>query len=180
MFWNQETYRQAITFAAKAHADHKIAGTNLPYITHLASVAMEAALAIIHTPSSGLDIDFAMQCALLHDTLEDTSTHYDELIAEFDEKVAQGVLALTKNSALPYDEQMGDSLQRILQQPTEIRLVKMADRVDNLYLPAIYWTTRKRRFYQAEAKLILKTLGGVNEYIEARLAQKIEDYSNYF
>jgi (p)ppGpp synthase/HD superfamily hydrolase len=180
MFWNEEIYRQTITFAGKAHADHKIAGTVIPYVVHLASVAMETASAIIHTPNANLDIDFALQCALLHDTLEDTKTHYDELVAEFGEKVAQGVLALTKNSALPYDTQMQDSLNRILQQPTEIRIVKMADRVDNLYLPAIYWTTRKRQFYQAEAKLILQTLGGVNEYIETRLQAKITAYANYF
>ncbi|MCU0446003.1 MAG: HD domain-containing protein [Microscillaceae bacterium] len=180
MFWNEEIYRQTITFAAKAHADQKIAGTNLPYLTHLASVAMETASAFAHTSAPTWNIDFALQCALLHDTLEDTPTHYGELVAEFGESVAQGVLALTKNTQLPYDQQMSDSLDRILQQPIEIRIVKMADRVDNLYLPAIYWTPRKRRIYQEEAHLILQTLGGANEYIETRLQAKITDYAKFF
>ena len=116
----------------------------------------------------------------MHDTLEDTPTSYQELEVSFGKEVAQGVLALTKNSKLATDKQMADSLERILLQPIEIRIVKMADRIDNLYLPAIYWTVKKRQYYQNEAQMILNTLGGVNGYIENRLRQKIEAYAKYF
>jgi (p)ppGpp synthase/HD superfamily hydrolase len=180
MIYNEEIYRQTITFAGRAHANHKIPGTEIPYITHLASVAMETLSAIINTPNSGLNTDLALQCALLHDTLEDTPTSYQELEVSFGKEVAQGVLALTKNSKLATDKQMADSLERILLQPIEIRIVKMADRIDNLYLPAIYWTVKKRQYYQNEAQMILNTLGGVNGYIENRLRQKIEAYAKYF
>ena len=43
------------------------------------------------------DLDFAVQVALLHDIIEDTATTYDELAEHFGSKVADGVLALTKN-----------------------------------------------------------------------------------
>jgi guanosine-3',5'-bis(diphosphate) 3'-pyrophosphohydrolase len=179
MSWNPEIYRQTITFVGRAHASQKVPGTEIPYIMHLASVAMETASAIVNSPSQNLDIDFAIQCALLHDILEDTKTHYDDVVLSFGSKVAEGVLALTKNDQLPSSEQMPDSLRRILAQPLEVRIVKMADRVDNLYFPALYWTSMKRKYYQQEAQLILDTLGGVNEYIESRLRFKIENYNHY-
>ncbi len=180
MSFNPHIYRQAVTFAGKAHAEHKIPGTTIPYITHLAAVAAETISAVLQSAEANLDIDFAVQCALLHDVIEDTSVKYEEIVASFSEKVAQGVLALSKNDQLPFSEQMADSLHRILEQGTEVRIVKMADRVDNLYLPALHWTSNKRKHYQEEARLILHTLQGVNPYIENRLAQKIEDYAKYF
>ncbi|MDX2304210.1 MAG: HD domain-containing protein [Microscillaceae bacterium] len=180
MAFNPHIYRQTVTFAGKAHAGHHIPGTTIPYVTHLAAVAAETISAILQSNEDHLDIDFAVQCALLHDVIEDTSVKYEELITSFGEKVAQGVLALTKNDQLPFSEQMADSLKRILEQGPEVRIVKMADRIDNLYLPALYWTSAKRKYYQEEARLILDTLKGVNPYIEQRLAQKIEDYTKYF
>ena len=177
---NPKLYRETITFAGKAHAGHCIPGTNIPYVTHLASVANEATHAILQSPESGFDINLAMQCALLHDVIEDTSVNYDEVKVSFGQNVADGVQALSKNDKLPFPQQMADSLNRILEQSPEVRIVKMADRIDNLYLPALYWTSAKRQYYQDEARLILERLRGVNTYIEERLTQKIEDYSKYF
>jgi len=44
---------------------------------------------------------FAAQVALLHDTIEDTATTYDEIKEIFSEKIADAVLALSKDSNLP-------------------------------------------------------------------------------
>lgn len=180
MHWNEETYRQALSFSAKAHATQKIPGMEIPYLKHIAAVVMETLSALQHTPETNWDIDFALQCALLHDVIEDTNVNYDEIQVSFGKKVADGVLALTKNEQLPREAQMMDSLQRILQQPIEVRVVKMCDRIDNLYIPPVYWTTAKRKYYQTEGQLILDTLKGVCPYAEARLQKKIEAYSNYF
>ncbi|TAF99477.1 MAG: bifunctional (p)ppGpp synthetase/guanosine-3',5'-bis(diphosphate) 3'-pyrophosphohydrolase [Cytophagia bacterium] len=180
MFWNEEIYRQTISFAAKAHASQKILGMDIPYLKHLAAVTMEVASAILHTPEANFDIDFAIQCGLLHDTIEDTYIKYDEIEISFGKKVADGVLALTKNESLPKENQMMDSLERILLQPKEVRVVKICDRIDNLYSPPIYWTPEKRKYYQKEGQLILDTLQGVCPYAEARLQAKINAYSNYF
>ncbi|TAE66160.1 MAG: bifunctional (p)ppGpp synthetase/guanosine-3',5'-bis(diphosphate) 3'-pyrophosphohydrolase, partial [Bacteroidetes bacterium] len=112
--------------------------------------------------------------------IEDTYIQYDEVEISFGKKVADGVLALTKNEKLPKETQMIDSLQRILLQPKEIRVVKMCDRIDNLQLPPDHWTTEKRKKYQQEGQLILDTLQGVCPYAEERLSTKIKAYSNYF
>jgi (p)ppGpp synthase/HD superfamily hydrolase len=180
MFWDEELYRQTLSFSAKAHAKQMIGGMEIPYLKHISAVTMETLSAMMHSPEQNWDINLALQCALLHDVIEDTHIDYDEVLMSFGKKVADGVLALTKNDKLPKNEQMQDSLTRILTQDKEIRLVKMCDRIDNLYLPPIYWTSAKRKYYQQEGQLILDTLKGVCLYAENRLAQKIQAYSKYF
>jgi hypothetical protein len=56
----------------------------------------------------------------------------------------------------------------------------MADRINNLQHPPSFWTTKKKKKYHQEAKLILSTLQGVHPYIEERLAKKIKAYPSFF
>ena len=73
------------------------------YLIHLAAVAMEVMMAERFT--KGFDLDFAVQVALLHDLIEDTPCTYEEVRDEFSRPVADAVLALTKNEALPREKQ---------------------------------------------------------------------------
>jgi len=177
MNWQQDTYQKALAFAAEAHGNQKIPGGTLPYVAHLANVSMEVIAALHH--SSGLDEDRAIACALLHDVVEDTPVTATRIGMKFGPLVSMGVLALTKKEHLPKSEQMADSLRRIMLQGAEIRIVKMADRITNLQPPPDFWSLKKRQAYHHEASLILDTLKGANEYIEQRLAQKIEAYAAY-
>lgn len=124
--------------------------------------------------------DFTMQCALLHDILEDTDTTEVRLEEIFGREVTEGVKALTKNISLPKEERMTDSLNRILKQRDEVRLVKMADRIVNLQEPPAFWKKEKRIAYQEEAKVILDKLQGVHPVIEDRLRDKIQAYAAFF
>ena len=175
----QSYYQKAIKFAALKHVEQNqlVPGTNLPYVVHLSNVAMEILIAAQHSPD--FDIDFAVQVALLHDTLEDTSTTLEELIAEFGLTIAEGVLALTKNGDLPKSEQMGDSLNRIRKGQKEIWAVKIADRITNLQIPPRHWDIAKKIAYQKEAILILEELKGGNAFLEDRLRLKITEYEKY-
>lgn len=177
MSWNPDLYQKALNFAAKAHQKQHIPGGEIPYVTHVCNVCMEAVHATLQSPKE--DIDLVMQCALLHDTIEDTEVKYEDVARVFGQQVADGVLALTKDFELPKEEQMADSLKRILEQPAAVRIVKMADRINNLSDPPHYWTKEKRQKYQIEASLILEKLGGVNAMIENRLFLKIQRYSDY-
>ncbi|WP_415326088.1 HD domain-containing protein [Chryseobacterium sp. MMS23-Vi53] len=173
----QEIYQNTIKFAAQLHADKNqtIPGTNLPYVVHLSNVAME--ILIASEKSENFDTEFAVQLALLHDTLEDTVVTFEQIENEFGKKVAQGVLALTKNSDLEKSEQMMDSLRRIQQQPKEVWAVKLADRITNLQRPPHFWKAEKIQKYKEEAQIILNELRGGNEYLENRLKEKIETYN---
>ncbi|MEZ5041267.1 MAG: HD domain-containing protein [Saprospiraceae bacterium] len=175
--WSPDLYERTLNFAAEAHKSQLLPGSEINYVSHVCHVCMEAVHAVL---SSGKEnIDLVMQCALLHDTIEDTTVTYEDIVRVFGPLVAAGVLALTKNEKLPKADQMADSLSRILQQSAEIRIVKMADRTVNLSEPPYYWTSEKRQSYQEEAQVILERLGGVNPFIESRLAKRILDYSSF-
>ena len=176
----QATYQRTIKFATHKHLlkDQKVPGTDLPYVVHLSNVAMEILNAFIH--KADFELDYALMLALLHDTLEDTETTYDELELEFGREVALGVAALTKNGRLPKEEQMNDSLNRIKAMRKEVGAVKLADRITNLQPPPHYWGPEKIRAYRQEAKQILEALSGKNEYLEIRLTDKIIEYRKYF
>ncbi len=170
--WSQEAYLAALDFAAKAHQEQTIPGNNLPYVIHVVQVCMEVMAALDGTTNPNL----AVQCALRHDTLEDTSTTFAQLQGAFGSKVAGGVQALTKNAHLTKDQAMRDSLQRIQTQPKEVWMVKLADRITNLQTPPHYWTPQKIALYRAEAEIILRELSPASPYLAQRLAQKIEAY----
>lgn len=176
--WSPEHYQQALLFAGVAHAGQTYPGTEASYVVHLAQVAMEIQHAWTLAPGDW-NVDLALQCALLHDCLEDTATPYAALEARFGPAVAQGVQALSKNPDLPKAEQMNDSLQRIKASPPEIAMVKLADRITNLQNPPPHWDSAKIAQYQAEARVILAELGFANAFLAERLQSKIDAYSHF-
>lgn len=175
ILWSQETYLAAWRFAAAAHRQQKLPGTDLPYVVHIGAVAMEVIAACAVEPVAMPDL--AIQCALLHDTIEDTDTTPDDLAARFGPAVLAGVQALSKNPALPKPAAMQDSLARIRRQPREVWMVKLADRISNLGDPPDHWSADKTERYRREATDILDTLGEASPFLAARLAQRIRDYA---
>ena len=173
----QDKYQLAIKFAGKKHRKQRVPGTKLPYVVHLSNVAMEVLLASQH--SQKFDLEFALQVALLHDTVEDTKTSRKELKKEFGPSIADAVAALTKNDKLPKDGRISDSLRRIRKMPKEVWAVKLADRITNLQAPPSDWTKGKIASYQEDARMILKELRGGNIYLEERLEKKIIEYNKY-
>ncbi|RCJ42182.1 phosphohydrolase [Nostoc minutum NIES-26] len=175
--WSQETYIKAYEFAAQAHQGQKMPGSEIPYIMHLSFVSMEVIAALnVETKNDG---DLAIQCSVLHDTVEDTGTTFDQIKTEFGESVANGVLALTKDESLAKHLQMEDSLRRIKEQPQEIWMVKLADRISNLQAPPYYWTQDKIVRYREEGIQIYEALRDASPFLASRLASKIEDYKGF-
>jgi (p)ppGpp synthase/HD superfamily hydrolase len=175
--WTQDDYITAYRFAADRHNDQKYPGTDLPYIMHLSFVCMEVIAAL---RAGGVEQEtVAVQCALLHDTIEDTATTYDEIKQAFGQAVADGVMALTKSPTLEKSQRMADSLQRLQQQPAAVQLVKLADRITNLQAPPHYWSREKIAAYREEAIVIHQALKDANGYLADRLQQKIDDYQQW-
>jgi (p)ppGpp synthase/HD superfamily hydrolase len=175
--WSQEAYLKAYRFAAERHKGQLVPGTEWSYLAHLSMVSMEIMAALNH--ETGMDGNFAVQAAILHDTIEDTDTTYEELLSEFGQHVADGILALTKDKKIEKQHQMSDSLRRIKLQPKEIWMVKMADRITNLQPPPPYWTTEKRKKYLGQAKLILDELRFGSDFLSKRFNDKINAYQCY-
>jgi guanosine-3',5'-bis(diphosphate) 3'-pyrophosphohydrolase len=177
MNWSQEKYIKAYRFAAEAHHEQPFPGSKLPYLLHVGLVTMEIIASLAY--SEGLDEDLAIQCALLHDVIEDTEITFSDVKEEFGKSVANGVLALTKNSEITKELQMKDSLLRTKEQPKEVWMVKLADRITNLAKPPKEWEQEKIIKYSEQAIEINNSLGSASEYLRNRLSKKIYEYSVY-
>jgi (p)ppGpp synthase/HD superfamily hydrolase len=175
--WAIDRYKKALHFAARAHGDQKVPGTQLPYLLHLTSVSLEVISALPNRPDG--DADLAIVCALLHDVIEDTEVTFELVQREFGKAVAEGVLALTKDESVPKDQRLADSLKRIRQQPPEIGMVKLADRISNLQPPPAFWTQEKIKQYFAESKMVYEMLQSADAYLADRLLGKIREYEQY-
>ncbi|WP_299676942.1 HD domain-containing protein [uncultured Tenacibaculum sp.] len=174
----QELYQRAMKFAGEKHCHQQVPGTKANYLLHISNVVMEVIIAYNHTKS--FDINLAVQTAILHDTIEDTDTSFEEISSNFGATVAEGVLALTKNESLnTKKERMRDSLDRINKLSKEIGIVKIADRITNLQEPPKHWNQDKIENYLKEAQLISNELSGKNEYLNNRLLEKIKAYSKF-
>lgn len=184
--WSQDLYTDCFKFAAGAHEGRKEPISGLPYVVHISLVSMEVMAALPLDPS--IDGDLAVSCALLHDTLEDTDVVYEDLLDQFGKGTADGVLALTpgKSIGTGYDRlnaknmRLKDSLKRIVKQPKEIWMVKMADRIVNLQPPPREWEKDEIKNYQKQAIGIYAHLRSASPLLAARLESKIMAYEAYY
>lgn len=121
--------RKAYVFCAKVHQGQtRLSGE--PYLVHPMEVA-----AIL----ADLKLDVAtVVTGLLHDTLEDTLTTYDELVNIFGAEVANLVDGVTKISKIYFktkEESQAENFRKmLLAMANDIRviLVKLADRLHNM------------------------------------------------
>ncbi len=176
--FSQEKYLKALNFAATAHGEQKTS-KGLPYLTHLTSVVMETLHACIESKFEVEKTDKVISVAFLHDIIEDTDVTYDNIYAEFGVDIAEAVDALSKDKTLCKKEQMADSINKLLTQPYEIQMVKLANRITNMQKPPKSWNSEKIFNYHKEAKFIHSCLKNSNAYLSKRLEDKINNYIVY-
>ena len=174
--WSQDLCIETLDFAGRAHRNQKISGKDYSFVVHVASVCSEICRTFFI--EQVIYKDLAIQCAILHDVLEDTDVNYDEIKSRFGKPVADGVLALTMNGALPHEDRMADSVKRIKKQPVEIAMVKLAGRIVNLRNPSRIWGSEEKKLYLEESAFIHKNLKYCSRYLSERLADKMEEYKN--
>ena len=179
MRWDPDTYARAWQLAAVAHQGQTYGGPEpeqtIDDLCHIGSVAMEVMGGLWSVPE--YDAELALCCAVLHDLIEDTEFGYEHVRTRFGVRVADGVQALSKDPSLPTKaEQMRDSLARIQAQPKEVWMVKLADRITNLYHPPFYWDAARIEAYRAESIELHRVLEPGHRGLAARLMRKIEAY----
>lgn len=177
--WSIDDLQQIWQLVSKLHDGQKYGGPGngeqVEYLNHIGSVVFEILNAARYTDN--MNVDLAVKCALLHDTIEDTSFTYEKVNELLGEEVARGVLALTKDQQTESQSaKMFDSLKRIKEQPKEVWAVKLADRITNLYAPPYYWDNDKKMRYLEESETILNELKEGNLYLAERLQSKIQAY----
>ena len=128
-FLDVDKIKAAYEFAAKAHEKQKRESGD-PYIYHPLAVANILAELKLDGPT--------ITTALLHDTIEDTLTTYDEVKKKFGNEIAELVDGVTKLSRLENKSKeysVAENFRKlILATSKDIRvlLVKLADRLHNM------------------------------------------------
>lgn len=118
-------WQEAAAFAARKHRHQMRRDGRTPYSAHLTRVALTLAALFDCTD------EVVLCAALLHDTIEDTTTDFDDILQKFGSEVAQAVSSLTKNMALPEKEREADYDARIAASDWRVKLIKLADAYDN-------------------------------------------------
>lgn len=117
--------QDAAAFASRRHRHQTRNDGKTPYASHLFRVAMTV------RELFGCSDPVAITAALLHDTIEDTTTDYDDILGAFGVEVADLVAALTKNMALREDLREPEYDTRLAKADWRARLIKLADAYDN-------------------------------------------------
>lgn len=118
---------KADTFAAHKHRDHRRKYTDDPYICHPRNVR----LLVLGTPGCSQAM---LDACLLHDTVEDTDTTFEELEEHFGPETTDLVRWMTQVS-VPEDGNRAvrkeKDRQHLARAPAEAQTIKLADLIDN-------------------------------------------------
>jgi guanosine-3',5'-bis(diphosphate) 3'-pyrophosphohydrolase len=109
--------------------------------------------------------------AVLHDTVEDTDTTFEEIQAMFGAKVADTVREVTDDTRLDKAERKRLQIEHAPQMSKRAALVKLADKTSNLRdvatSPPRGWPLERRRAYFDWAKAVVDKLPPVSKRLRA-------------
>jgi guanosine-3',5'-bis(diphosphate) 3'-pyrophosphohydrolase len=157
---------RALAFAAHKHRDQRRKDRAAsPYINHPIALAN-----VLAREGRVADID-TLCVALLHDTVEDTRTTYQELKATFGARIARTVLEVTDNKRLRKHTRKRLQVEHAPSLSRSAKLVKLADKICNLRdlgeRPPVGWNKKRRREYFDWARSVIDGVRGTNRRLEA-------------
>lgn len=152
----------AIAFAAAKHRNQRRKDAEAsPYINH------PLQLAHVLATEGGATALKTLMAAVLHDTVEDTETSYEELRERFGKKVADVVMEVTDDKALPKAERKKRQVEHAPHMSKRAALVKLADKICNLRdvasSPPAGWPLKRKQEYFDWAKQVVDGLPSVND-----------------
>ena len=156
---------RAVQFAAHKHTDQRRKDVRKkPYINHPIALAE-----VLHT-DGGVRDSQVIAAALLHDTIEDTMTTYDELRGLFGAGVADTVAELTDTKFLRTETRKRLQVSKAGKSSAAAKQVKLADKICNLRdilaSPPAGWSLKRRQTYFDWAKEVVDQARGVNPRLE--------------
>jgi guanosine-3',5'-bis(diphosphate) 3'-pyrophosphohydrolase len=117
---------RAISYASRKHRGQTRRDGQTPYASHPFRVLF------ILAHSFGVRDPEVLAAGVLHDTIEDTTTDYDEIAEAFGTRVAGWVAALTKDKRLPDARREQEFFDTLAASPLAVKLCKLADSLDNV------------------------------------------------
>ena len=155
---------RAAQFSAQRHRDHRRKDAKqTPYINH--PIALAAILS-----EAGVSDPEVLAAALLHDTIEDTDTTYDDIRGEFGKAIADLVAEVTDAKFLEKAARKRIQVSRAGRASDRAKLIKLADKICNLRdmlgSPPAGWSLARRQKYFDWAKEVVDQTRGVNPTLE--------------
>jgi GTP diphosphokinase / guanosine-3',5'-bis(diphosphate) 3'-diphosphatase len=155
----------AATFAAGKHKDQKRKGSDgQPYINHPLEVAK------ILAEIGGVDDDDMIVAGLLHDTVEDTNTTFEDLEKKFGARATGFVRELTDDKNLPKQERKRLQVEHAPHMTHEAKQIKLADKISNIRdvteNPPANWSTERKLEYVEWGERVVAGLRGANPKLE--------------
>jgi guanosine-3',5'-bis(diphosphate) 3'-pyrophosphohydrolase len=155
----------ATAFAAQKHSRQRRKDSEAsPYINHPIDLAQTLW-------EHGVTDPVVLCAALLHDTIEDTDTTHEELVAHFGEQIAGVVDEVTDDKRLGKAERKRLQIVHAARASHEARLVKLADKICNLTdmigAPPAGWPETRKQEYFDWARAVIDALRGTHERLEA-------------
>ncbi|KAK9874549.1 hypothetical protein WA026_005388 [Henosepilachna vigintioctopunctata] len=166
---------ECVNFAAIKHKNQRRSDPQrTPYINHPIGVAY-----ILTNEAKVTDLN-VIKAAILHDTVEDTDTSFDEILGIFGKEVRDIVIEVTDDKTLPKDERKQLQIEHAPGSSREAKLVKLADKLYNLRdlnrSTTVGWTTKRVQEYFEWSKKVVDGLRGTNAVLESRLDNIYEQY----
>ncbi len=160
---------KAATFAAHKHRDQRRKDAKAtPYINH------PLALAQALCEEGAVDDPIVLAAALLHDTIEDTETTYDELRGQFGARIADIVIEVTDTKFLGKSVRKRLQLAKAGRASAAAQQVKIADKLcnlrDMLANPPAKWSEKRKQEYFDWAKAVMDQIRRAN----LQLAEKFD------
>lgn len=152
----------ALEFASRKHKDQRRKDAEAsPYINHPISLAKVLCV-------EGGITDHKVICgALLHDTIEDTETTPEELIALFGKSITKIVLEVSDDKSLPKAERKLQQIEHARHASKRAKLVKLADKISNLRdilnSPPADWSVQRKQDYFDWAKQVVDQVRDANK-----------------
>ena len=156
---------RALHFAADKHRDQRRKDPAAsPYVNHPIAVAeLLARVALVADPVTLL-------AAILHDTVEDTETTFEELEREFGSRVRSVVEEVTDDKSLPKQERKRRQVEHAAHLSDRAKLVKLADKTSNVRdvaeNPPRDWSLERRSEYLDWAEAVVAGCRGTNAALE--------------
>lgn len=164
---------RALVFAADRHRNQRRKGADAsPYINHPIAVA-----AVLANAGKVTD-ETLLVAAVLHDTVEDTQTTFDELDVRFGPEVAAIVREVTDDKALPKGERKRLQIEHAASASPRAKQLRIADKICNLRdvasAPPVGWSLERRREYIEWAEAVVANCRGVNALLDREFANALD------
>lgn len=124
-------YREAKVFAIIKHASQLTKGGE-PYFRHLLDVENYTVDIAVEIGLPDREVSLMRQAAVLHDTIEDTDTDYEDLAELTGTTVADMVATLSNDKRRPKEERNEVFAKQIETAPLHVQAIKLADIYANL------------------------------------------------